>query len=122
MEEGTKELRVKTIASYKGHSIKSNGNVDLTLKCSYSEITDSVKLLQMLNNDITLTVKLPDRKPDSLGVFRLKSLKFDHDGESVIMLNSQVDFVEVGNISNIITNESFQVRFDAEIENEEFEE
>lgn len=113
------KVQVKTVANYGGHAIKPNGNVDLKLKCEYSELTGSVQMLQMLNNDITVLCKLPSSKPLKIGVFRLKNMNIDHDGQSVVTLNSQVDFVEVDNITQLITDEKFQLRMEAEIENEE---
>lgn len=116
------KVQVKIIAAYNGHAIKQNGNVDINFKCAYDELVNSIQMIQMLNNDINVGVRLAEQKPIKLGVFRLKGLKVDHDGESIITLNSQVDFVETDNLNSIITNDKFEVRFTSVVETEEKEE
>ena len=112
------ETKVKVVASYAGHSLRQNGNVDFTLKCQYSELTNYIQLIQMLNNDVNITVKMPSEKPLKLGMFRIKEIKIDGDGEGVIKFNSLNDFVEVNNLNKIVTKELFQVMFKSEIEEE----
>lgn len=112
------EAKVKVVASYAGHSLRQNGNVDFTLKCKYSELTNYIQLIQMLNNDVNITVKMPSEKPLKLGMFRIKEIKIDGDGEGVIKFNSLNDFVEVNNLNKIVTKELFQVMFKSEIEEE----
>jgi hypothetical protein len=112
---------LKTVAQYGGHSIKSNGNVDLTLRCDYSELVKYIQLVQALNNDVNIAIKIPDEKPFKLGVFRIKSIMIDHDGEGVLKFNGQTDFVEVDNLTRLVGCERFNVKFNAEIEVEEAE-
>ena len=114
-----KTVTVKEIVNYKGHSIKANGIVDLSFSAMYDEITNSIKCLQMLNNDISILAKLPDEKPIKLGIFRINSINFDHDGESNLKFKSIDDAVELDNLSKIITNEKVQIKMDAEIDEEE---
>lgn len=111
---------VKMVALYNGHSVKSSGAVDLNLKADYSELGRYVQLLQMLNNDIKVAVKLNgEKKPLKLGMFRLKQLSVQHDGEGKISLNSTTDFVEVDLLNRLVTDERFIVRCTADIEIEE---
>lgn len=117
-----KKVTVKMISSYNGHSIKQNGNVDVALKCTYGELVNAVQCVQLLNNDISLAVKLPDEKPFKLGTFRLKELKIDNDGESVVKFNSQVSFVETDNLNRLVTDGEFQVRLESEVDVGEAEE
>lgn len=116
------EVVVKSVATYRGHSLKENGNVDLTLKFRYDELVETIQLAQMLNNDVKTVVKLPNSKPIALGLFRIKSINIDGDGESTLKLNSLSDFVEVNNLNNLVTKDAFQVRFTAEIESEDEDE
>lgn len=51
--------KVKEVVTYGGHSLKASGSVDLTLKAGYSELTNSIKLMQMLNNDVSIKAKVP---------------------------------------------------------------
>ena len=113
------EIVVKSVATYKGHSLKENGNVNLTLKFKYDELVKTIQLTQMLNNDVKAIVKLPGEKPIVLGMFRIKSINVDGDGESVLKLNSLNDFVEVDNLNSLVTKEAFQVKFAADIESED---
>lgn len=113
---------LKTISQYGGHSIKNNGNVDVTFRCDYSELVNYIRLVQALNNDINISVRVPDSKPFKLGIFRIKSLTVDHDGEGIIKFNGQTDFVEVDNLTKLVGCERFVVKYNAEIEVEDEEE
>ena len=110
------KLTVQSVATYKGHSLRENGNVDLTLKFRYDELVKTIQLMQMIS------AKLPDVKGLKLGTFRIKHISIDDDGESVVKLNSLNDYVEVDNLNNLVTKEAFKVRFEAEIESEQNEE
>ena len=110
---------IQAVCMYNGHSIKQTGSIDLKLKMKYEELVNSVQLLQMLNNDVKVTVRMPNQKKAiQLGLFRIKSLTVDHDGESMVAFNSTNDFVEVDNLNTIVTKELFRVTFKAEIEEE----
>lgn len=115
-------IKINTIASYKGHSVKANGTIDITFSCMYSEITKSIEVLQLLNNDVKIMAKLPATKPTKLGTFNVKSVSFDGDGKSVLKFNSLVEFVEMESINSIISQENFQLRLEADVEMEEEEE
>lgn len=118
-----RKIKVKGFYSYKGHSVLQNGSVNITLKAQYSGITNSVQLLQMLNNDVSIHVKLGGEKnPFAIGTFRIKSVNFDDDGESIVKFNSLNDFVDIDGINRLITKEEFQVLFVANIEDEDDEE
>ena len=116
----TKKVSVTFVTQYNGHNLKPNGNVDIAFKSDYSELANGIQLSMMLNNDVSIEVKLPDSKERiSLGTFRLKELKIQSDGESVIRFNSMTDFVEVDALNKLVTSERFKVRCAAEIELEE---
>ena len=110
------KIDVKEVVSYKGHSIKANGNVDLSFSAMYSEMVNSMKVLQMLNNDVNVFAKKPNEKPIPLGMYRIKEVKFDGDGESTIKFNSIDTSVELDNLAKIITSDQFQIRMIAEVE------
>lgn len=112
-------IKVRQVAKYGGHSIGANGSVNLTLKASYSELTNTVKLLQMLNNDIELKVKMPGGTPTKLGLMRIKDVKVDGDGESAVKLNGLSDYVELDNLNSLIAGEEFAVLYKADIEDED---
>lgn len=117
------KIKVKSVVNYAGHGLSANGSVNLTLKASYSELPNSVQLLQMLNNDVHIKAKMPDTgyKYD-IGIFRIKSINFDGDGESTIKFNSTDDFVETNNLNELVTKELFTVLFWANVEVEGGEE
>ncbi len=94
------KLKIKLECIYNGHSIKKNGSVDLSFKVSYSQLIDVMKLLQLLSCNITLKAKLL-RTDESfnLGVFYLNSLNVDREGESTLKFNSEIDNVELNNLS-----------------------
>lgn len=113
------KVNVKAVAKYNGHTIGNNGNITLKLKCGYDEITNYIKLIQMLNNDVTIEVKYPEQKKFSLGIFRVGQIAIDHDGEGALTFKSTNDFVEVDNLNKLITqnkDEMFQIFFMADVE------
>lgn len=116
------KIEIKSVVNYKGHSVKQNGSVDLSFSAMYDEITNMIKTLQMLNNDVSIYAKVPDEKAFSLGMFRIKEVKFADDGTSSVKFNSIDTSVEFDNLSRIITSDKFQVKLIAEIENEGEEE
>lgn len=119
-------IKVKEVVKYAGHSLSANGSVNFTLKASYSELTNTIQLMQMLNNDVVIKAKLPGGKPMKLGMFRIKQIVIDGDGESTLKFNGLNDYIEMDNLNvlplNSDENKEFVVVAEAEIENEEGEE
>lgn len=118
-------IKVKEVVTYGGHALKANGAVDLTLKASYSELTNSIKAMQMLNNDVIIKAKLPAGKPMKLGMFKIKQIIIDGDGESILKFNGLSDYIEMDSL-NVLPlssddNKEFVIMMEAEIENEEEE-
>ena len=112
-------VEVKLIGKYNGHSVKANQSVDLAVKAGYDQLANSVQLLQMLNNDVTILARVPDAKPFKLGTFRVQAVNISHDGESAIKFNSMADFTEVDNFSKLIGSEMVVLKVSATIEIEE---
>ncbi len=120
-------VKVKQVVKYDGHSLSSNGSVNFKLRASYSELVNSIKLMQMLNNDVTIKAKIPGSKVMKLGIFRIKQIVFDGDGESKITFNGLNDFIEMDNLNllplkNSEETNEFQVLYESNIEDEENEE
>lgn len=118
-------IKVKEVVTYNGHNLSANGSVNLTLKAAYSELTNTIKAMQMLNNDIKIQAKIPGEKAMNLGVFRIKDIKVDGDGESVLKFNGLNDYIEMDNLNGLPLNDSdvkeFAILMKAEIESEESE-
>ena len=118
-------IKVKEVVKYGGHSLSANGSVNFTLKAAYSELTNSIKLMQMLNNDVNIKAKVPSGKPMKLGMFRIKQIVVDGDGESTIKFNGLNDYIEMDNLNllplNSDDNKEFVVLMEAEIEEEDEE-
>lgn len=119
-------IKVKEVVKYGGHSLSANGSVNFALKASYSELTNSIQAMQMLNNDVNIKAKLPAGKPMKLGMFRIKQIIVDGDGESTLKFNGLNDYIEMDNLNllplNNDDNKEFIVMMEAEIESEEGEE
>lgn len=117
------KVKVKEVVEYAGHTLSANGNVNFTLKASYSELTNTIQLMQMFNNDVFIKARLPGGKPMNLGSFRIKQIIIDGDGESKIKFNSLNDYVEMDNLNVLPNNgadvKEFTVLMEAEIEIEE---
>lgn len=112
-------IKVRQVVKYSGHSVGANGSINLTLKASYSELTNTVNLLQLLNNDVSIKAKLPGGKPMKLGTMRVKDIKVDGDGESIVKFNGLSDYIEVDNLNGLIASEEFVVMYEADVEEEE---
>lgn len=120
-------IKVKQVVKYDGHSLSSNGSVNFKLRANYSELVNSIKLMQMLNNDVTIKVKIPGSKVMKLGIFRIKQIVIDGDGESKITFNGLNDFIEMDNLNllplkNSEETNEFQVLYESNVEDEENEE
>lgn len=119
-------IKVKEVVTYGGHSLSANGSVNLTLKSAYSELPNSIQLMQMLNNDVSIKAKVPGGKAMKLGIFRVKQIVIDGDGESVLKFNGLSDYIEMDNLNmlplNTDDNKEFVVLMEADIEIEDEEE
>ena len=115
-------VKVKEVVKYDGHSLSANGSVNFNLKAAYSELTNTIKLMQMLNNDVSIRARVPGGKPMKLGSFRIKQITIDGDGESKIKFNGLNDYIEMDNLNllplNSDENKEFVVLMEAEIEEE----
>ena len=115
-------VRVKEVVKYGGHSLSANGSVNFTLKAGYSELPSSIKLMQLLNNDVYIKAKTPGERPMKLGEFRVKQIVIDSDGESVLKFNGLNDYIEMDNLNLLPMNDSdikeFVVMMEADIEEE----
>lgn len=116
-------VKVKEVVSYGGHSISANGSVNLTLKAKYSELVNTIQAMQLLNNDINIKAKVAGTKAVRLGMFRLKNVTIDGDGESTIKFNGLSDYIEVDKLNTLPTRDSenplFNIMMEAEIEEED---
>lgn len=117
-----KKISIKEFVKYNGHNVKSNTTVSLNFKAMYSELTKTIQVLQLLNNDVKITA---DNKP--LGVFRVKNVSVSDDGESTLKFESMAEAVEMDNLNSLITAENevsivMESVVDLEDGNEEIEE
>ncbi len=116
-------VKIKEVVQYRGHNLSANGLVNLTLKASYSELTNTIKLTQLLNNDINIKAKMAGGKPMKLGSFKIKQIAIDGDGESIIKLFGSNDFVEMDNLNLLPQNDNdlkeFVILMESEVELEE---
>jgi len=95
-------IKVKTEGRYTSHNVKANKSIDVTFKMPYTELTNYIQSLQMLNEDVTLAGKIgADKKPLKLGIFMVQKVTVDNDGEGTIKFNSQLDYVEPKNINEL---------------------
>lgn len=115
-------IKVKEVVKYNGHSLSANGSVNLAFKAMYGELTNTIKTMQMLNNDVTIKAKVGN-KALKLGMFRIKDIRIGGDGESTIKFNGLNDYVEMDNLNELPLRDSesqeFPILMFAEIEEEE---
>lgn len=119
-------IKVKEVVKYDGHNVSANGSVNFNLKASYSELVNSIQAMQMLNNDVMIKAKIPGSKVMKLGIFRIKQIVIDGDGESKLKFNGLNDYIEMDNLNllplNSEENKEFTIMMEAEIEEEGGEE
>ena len=120
-----KKIKVKEVVKYKGHSLSANGSVNFNLVAAYSELVYTISLMQLLNNDVMIKAKIPGENPMKLGIFRIKQIVIDGDGESKIKFNGLNDYIEMDNLNVLPLNsddtKEFVVLMEAEVENIEEE-
>ena len=114
-------VKIKTVASYGGHNVNQAGSVSLKLVFSYDTITKYIQAIQMLNENVNLLAVINGEKI-KLGSFMINSINIDHDGAGKIKFNSQLDYVEIDNISKLINSDLFKIMLQTEIDVEENEE
>jgi hypothetical protein len=119
-------VKIKTEAKYVSHDVKQNKSINVNFKMPYSELTNYIQSIQMLNENITLAGKIgSDKKPLKFGMFSLNNINIDRDGEGKIRFNSQLDFVESQNINELANRNDeplilfLKAEIDVEIENNE---
>lgn len=113
-------IKVKEVVRYNGHSLSANGSVNFTLKANYGELENTIRVMQMLNNDVSIKAKVPGGKAMKLGIFRVKSITIDGDGESTLKFNGLNDYIEMDNLNvlplNSDDNKEFVVLFETDVE------
>ena len=116
-------IKVKEVVKYDGHNVSANGSVNFNLKAGYSELVNSIKATQMLNNDVTIKAKIPGSKVMKLGIFRIKQIAIDGDGESKLKFNGLNDYIEMDNLNllplSTEENKEFTIMMEADVEVEE---
>lgn len=110
-------IKISEFVKYNGHNIKASGAVNLSLKAMYSELTKTIQVLQLLNNDVKISAKVEGEKME-LGMFRVKNIIVDDDGESTLKFESINDYVEMDNLNKIIVKDEFKIMMVANIEEE----
>lgn len=119
-------VKIKTEAKYVSHNVKANKSVDVQFKMPYSELTNYIQTIQMLNENTTMAGKIgADKKPIKLGSFMVSSINIDRDGQGTLKFNSQLDFVDTNAINELANRNDeplilmLKADIDVEIEEEE---
>jgi hypothetical protein len=114
-----KKVKIREVVSYNGHNVKSNGVVNLNLKAMYSELVNTIQVLQLLNNDVKISV-IEGKSENSLGMFRVKNVSISDDGESVLKFETLAEAAEMDKINSLVGKETeFTINMFAEVETEE---
>ena len=114
-----KKVKIREVVSYNGHNVKSNGVVNLNLKAMYSELVNTIQVLQLLNNDVKISV-IEGKSENSLGMFRVKNVSVSDDGESVLKFETLAEAAEMDKINSLVGKETeFTINMFAEVEVED---
>lgn len=114
------KVKVKSIAAYKGHSVKPTGVVELSLGFKYEELTNYILTVQMLNEDVEMKVRL-DGETKKLGEWRVNGIRIDHDGNAVIAFRSTLQAIEgsvINEIADYENKDMIPLMLSAEIEDD----
>jgi len=87
------EVKIKSIAAYKGHSVRPTGVVELSLGFKYDELVNYIKTVQMLNEDVVMKARL-NNDTKKLGEWRVGAMNIDHDGNAVIKFKSTIGAID----------------------------
>lgn len=120
----TQTIKLKTEGQYVNHGVKANKAIDVVFKMPYAELTNYIKSIQLLNENVTVAAKIgSDKKILKLGVFMIQSINIDRDGEGKIKFNSQLDHVDADAINELASrnDEPLTVLLKADIDVEDAE-
>lgn len=116
-------IKSKMMVQYDGHSFRKNGDLDLNFRVDYSEIVNVISLMRMLNQNINIQVKLGRDKPETLGVFHIKNINIDRDGESKLKFNSETSSINPNKLMDLAEPDTIiMLRATAYVEIEDEEE
>ena len=107
-----KEVKIKSVCEYAGHSINNVGIVNLNLIFDFSELSSVIQLMQCLNEDIETFCRI-NAETIKIGTFGIKEIKINSNGESKIKLSSLINSVDVSTLNTLINEEQFKVAFKA---------
>lgn len=116
-------IKVKIIVASGGYNVNANGTVNVTFIAEYSELTNIIKVQQLLNNDVKIKARIPniDGKAEifELGYFRVKQTIIDNDGESKLKFNGLAEQIEMDNLYKLPVNNSdvrmYNILLEAEV-------
>ena len=113
------KVKIREVVAYNGHNVKANGIVTLNLKAMYSELVNTMKVLQLLNNDVKISV-VEGKSESSIGMFRVKNVNISDDGESVLKFETLAEAAEMDKINSLVGKETeFTINMFAEVETED---
>lgn len=117
-----KKVKIREVVGYNGHNVKANGIVNLNLKAMYSELVNTIQVLQLLNNDVKISV-VEGKSENSLGMFRVKNVNVSDDGESVLKFETLAEAAEMDKINSLVGKETeFTINMFAEVDTEDSDE
>src|SRR5690606_37656248 len=94
-------------------------SVNVQFKMPYTELTNYIQSVQMLNENVTVAARIgADKKPIKLGSYQINTINIDRDGECKLKFNSQLDFVDASNLNELAgrTDEPLMVLMKANID------
>jgi len=116
-----KKIKIREVVGYNGHNVKANGIVLLNLKAMYSELVKTIQVLQLLNNDVKISV-VKGKSEESLGMFRVKNVNISDDGESILKFETLAEAAEMDVINSLVGKEGeFVINMFAEVDLEDDE-
>jgi len=111
-----KAISVKLSGDYVGHAMKKNQTIDLSFKFLAIERANAMEILSMVNQNIEVIARAGINKPIKIGLFNFNGWSCSRDGDVMLKLQSDRDFVDMPNIDIIAKADILTLMFKCEIE------
>ena len=118
------KVAITAIGQFDGFNVKKNKSVDISFKFSYDERISMMQIVALVSQATTIITKKGTDKPKTLGQFMLQDFKMDRDGECKVKFNSDVETVDMEQITGMLdeSGELLKIRMQCEIELEDGDE
>lgn len=92
------KTKISALGQYNKQGTDKKGNIVFSIKFTYDEREALAQMVVLPGQTIKLSAKYGESKPVKLGEFDYESLKIDRDGQGELILKTEYDSFEMGNL------------------------